>query len=502
MKAKISIIVMMVIVMTASCVLSQTGFYDKSQRVTSGFIDKNPAFDGKRTLSYGLSYITFLVFERHTLPDNSNICVLKFGFDSAFGGVKYLTNDANAINRNPQIAFKHITGPDSIINAMVVWEKVENSRVNIYGSTYYNSVWSLPYPIDTGAGIKSNPRIAYNTVLSNNYLYSIVYEKDGDIIYKNYESVLKQVWNSANLTDSIPDVCRNPNVSSLLSSQPVFVTYERQKTNGDYALYYKKASSNYLFTGDSIALRGNNRNVCFINGYTGINLSYESNFSGKWGIYEYDYGSSGQPTTLLQSTVFNYRNLRNYLYPVITNSPSYFSSMLTAYIVQRPLVTKLMSTVYLNPPMDSITIGDSVSTTVMTQSSGLFRNMSSLVRVWMVFSKDSAGYSTLDARGKLIAIGGVTKSGNEVPLSYSLGQNYPNPFNSSSKLKFEIANLRDVKIIVYDIMGREVKTLVNERLQPGTYEVTFDSSMLSSGVYFYRLVAGEFSETKRMLLIK
>lgn len=502
MKAKISIIVMVLIVMTASCVLSQTGFYDKSQRVTSGFIDKNPAFDGKRTLNYGMSYITFLVFERHTLIDNSNICVLKFGFDSAIGGVKYLTNDANAINRNPQIAYKHVTGPDSIINAMVVWEKVENSRVNIYGSTYYNSVWSLPYPIDTGAGIKSNPRIAYNTVLYNNYLYSIVYEKDGDIIYKNYESVLNEVWNSANLTDSIPNACRNPNVSSLLSSQPVFVTYERQKTNGDYALYYKKASSNYLFTGDSIALRGNNRNVCFINGYTGISLSYESNFSGKWGIYEYDYGSSGQPTTLLQSPVFNYRNLRNYLYPVITNSPSYFASMLTAYIVQRPLVTKLMSTVYLNPPMDSITIGDSVSTTVMTQSSGLYRNMSNLVRVWMVFNKDSAGYSTLDARGKLIAIGDVKKTGNEVPATYALGQNYPNPFNPRTVVSFSLPVAGDVSLKVCDVRGRVVQTLVNERLNEGTYEATFDGSTLNSGVYFYRIVTEGFSETKRMLLIK
>jgi len=90
----------------------------------------------------------------------------------------------------------------------------------------------------------------------------------------------------------------------------------------------------------------------------------------------------------------------------------------------------------------------------------------------------------------------------EVPLKYELSQNYPNPFNSTSNLKFEIANLGNVRIIVYDIMGREVQTLVNERLQPGTYETTFEGSMLNSGVYFYKLSVGDFTETKKMLLVK
>jgi len=62
--------------------------------------------------------------------------------------------------------------------------------------------------------------------------------------------------------------------------------------------------------------------------------------------------------------------------------------------------------------------------------------------------------------------------------------------------------LGDVKIVVYDIQGREVQTLVNEKLSAGTYEVKFDGSMLTSGVYFYKLSAGDFSETKRMILIK
>jgi hypothetical protein len=91
---------------------------------------------------------------------------------------------------------------------------------------------------------------------------------------------------------------------------------------------------------------------------------------------------------------------------------------------------------------------------------------------------------------------------SEVPMKYSLGQNYPNPFNSTSNLKFQIVNTGDVKLIVYDIMGKEVQTLVNERLQPGTYEASFDGSMLNSGVYFYKLVTDGYTETKKMLMVK
>jgi hypothetical protein len=105
-------------------------------------------------------------------------------------------------------------------------------------------------------------------------------------------------------------------------------------------------------------------------------------------------------------------------------------------------------------------------------------------------------------RRLLTDITSVNTISTKIPSSYSLEQNYPNPFNNTSNLKFEIANLEDIKIVVYDIMGREVQTLVNEELQPGSYEVTFDGSGLNSGVYFYQMTAGNYKETKKMLLLK
>jgi hypothetical protein len=97
---------------------------------------------------------------------------------------------------------------------------------------------------------------------------------------------------------------------------------------------------------------------------------------------------------------------------------------------------------------------------------------------------------------------GITNISSEIPEKFSLSQNYPNPFNPASTIKFAITKLGDVRIIVYDAMGREIQTLVNEKLQAGMYEISFDGSRLTSGVYFYKLITNGYTETKKMLLLK
>ncbi|MBK8983244.1 MAG: choice-of-anchor B family protein [Ignavibacteria bacterium] len=91
--------------------------------------------------------------------------------------------------------------------------------------------------------------------------------------------------------------------------------------------------------------------------------------------------------------------------------------------------------------------------------------------------------------------------------SFFLHQNYPNPFNPVTKIKYEIprgerSRTQDVKLVVFDVLGKEVMTLVNEALSQGNYEVDFDGSSFANGVYFYKLETGNFSETKRMILLK
>jgi flagellar hook assembly protein FlgD len=90
----------------------------------------------------------------------------------------------------------------------------------------------------------------------------------------------------------------------------------------------------------------------------------------------------------------------------------------------------------------------------------------------------------------------------QIPQDYSLSQNYPNPFNPTTNIRFSLTKMSFTTLKIYDILGREVATLVNKELSAGRHTYEFDGSRLSSGIYFYRLQTGEFTQTRKMLLIK
>ena len=97
---------------------------------------------------------------------------------------------------------------------------------------------------------------------------------------------------------------------------------------------------------------------------------------------------------------------------------------------------------------------------------------------------------------------GVDDSRKPLPEKLIISQNYPNPFNSSTVITFSLSEARPVTVTVYDLLGREIRTVLDDYRQAGIYHVTFDASSLPSGIYFYRLQAGESIETRRMVLLK
>jgi hypothetical protein len=99
---------------------------------------------------------------------------------------------------------------------------------------------------------------------------------------------------------------------------------------------------------------------------------------------------------------------------------------------------------------------------------------------------------------------GIYQNSRGIPEHSSLSQNYPNPFNPNTYIKYQITNNlpRQVTLKIFDILGKEIATLVNEKQSPGTYEVNWNGSAYPSGVYFYKLVTGDFTETKKMILLK
>lgn len=142
------------------------------------------------------------------------------------------------------------------------------------------------------------------------------------------------------------------------------------------------------------------------------------------------------------------------------------------------------------------------------------------------FSDDKAFYVNLDSMNNVYVTGitggggleyggtitvikysqpplGIVNIGGETPAEYELFQNYPNPFNPNTKIRFKIPDAGYVSLIIYDLLGREVKTIVNNKLNAGVYEISFDASGFSSGTYIYRLIIdGKSIDTKKMSFVK
>lgn len=140
----------------------------------------------------------------------------------------------------------------------------------------------------------------------------------------------------------------------------------------------------------------------------------------------------------------------------------------------------------------------------------------SSVTGWTVGSNiDSNIYKTTNSAGTwalqpITCVTGITNTGNSVPVTSSLYQNYPNPFNPNTRFMIDVSRESFVKLVIYDITGRQVDMLFNDRLRPGRYEASWDGTAFSSGIYFYTVVMGDisksgstyFSETKKMVLLK
>ena len=117
-----------------------------------------------------------------------------------------------------------------------------------------------------------------------------------------------------------------------------------------------------------------------------------------------------------------------------------------------------------------------------------------------VYSFIAVAQRTLSAEFEKILT--VTKNEKELPENFELYQNYPNPFNPTTTIKYSIPELSFVTLKIYDILGNEVATLINEEQSVGYYFVSVYASSMSSGIYFYQLKAGSYTQTKRMIILK
>jgi hypothetical protein len=168
------------------------------------------------------------------------------------------------------------------------------------------------------------------------------------------------------------------------------------------------------------------------------------------------------------------------------------------------LITVLYSTTNFSAPYALSTVS-STSLFVPTSSQWNTRAFGLPVGTNKIRFNAISGYGNdlfLDSIRVVSAFSGIHNIGLELPNVYQLYQNYPNPFNPVTKINFDIPKQGLVTMKVYDVLGREVRTLINEVKSPGKYSIDFNGMELSSGVYFYRLESNGFTDIKRMVLIK
>nr|HMT13009.1 T9SS type A sorting domain-containing protein [Ignavibacteria bacterium] len=146
-------------------------------------------------------------------------------------------------------------------------------------------------------------------------------------------------------------------------------------------------------------------------------------------------------------------------------------------------------------------IRDSVAAGVVQYTdNGLTQNTQYCYRV---FAKNCMGASapTTQVCGTTTFVG-VSQTGAEIPKVFNLYQNYPNPFNPVTNIKFDIPRESFVKITIYDALGRIVRDIVNQNMQPGSYSIDWNASSNASGIYFYRIQAGDYVNEMKMVLVK
>ena len=153
-----------------------------------------------------------------------------------------------------------------------------------------------------------------------------------------------------------------------------------------------------------------------------------------------------------------------------------------------------VDSIFATRVLDSLVVGTSNTTNAFPPNTQRYW--------WRVAGKNTAGWGQYsDVRWFIISTSDVAQYEN-LPDRYTLEQNYPNPFNPSTTITYELPKSSGVRLSVHDLLGQEISVLVNERKDAGVHEVRFDASGLSSAVYFYRLHAGGFVSTKRMLVVR
>jgi len=473
-------------------------------RLSSGN-DRNPSFR-IRDDGFNISSIPweFLIYERVN-GNSSNILVSKIGVSGALDSGTYLTNNSYA-NLNPTIGYYFLpNSTNEILNALAVWETNKNGNKDIYARIYKQGQGWLPeFAIDNMSGDQINPK----TALFYGNIYAVVYQSGNDIKLKFINTDNQSILSDTNLTSGINEPCKNPRVIITQGNvQVLYITYEREFSSNQNSVYCMKSilpePLNFMI--DTVRYSGVNYNAGFSPMFQYLYL-YESYKNGKRNIYGTQIKWNGQSSVsydVLTSQYFDFWGYSGSNFILGKNIVDNIHAFITKQ--DNSLYVKIKNNWFTEDSLSKLISFDTnyKSNTSFSTGQNILNN--ECYQYWIVFGMNlnSPGKGIYGATFTSCAMD-INNLSGEIPSSYSLSQNYPNPFNNETVIKFAIPKNGITTLKVFDILGNEVATLLNEYVNAGSYKINFnaDKYYLSSGIYFYSIKTPEYTETKKLIYLK
>jgi hypothetical protein len=379
----------------------------------------------------------------------------------------------------------------------VVWFDKRDGNFEIYykRSTDAGMTWSTDTRLTNDTARSYYPSCALNgsvihVIWSDN-------RSGTDQVYYKRSIDTGFTWSEDTLLTNETPITANYFLPHLASSGSLLIIMWSEKRDGNNEIYYKRSTNGGISWGAETRLTNDpgSSNIPSVT-ISGLNVhvAWYDNRDGNDEIY-YKYSIDGGINWDIDTRLTN--DIASSFTPTIAVLGS---SIHVVWHDQRDgnweIYYKLSTNGGISWGADTRLTNDPAT----SQMPSISVSGSNLHVIWNEFRDGNMEiYYKRNPTGNPIGIRNIT---SEIPVEYKLKQNYPNPFNPSTNIRFALPKSGFVKLVVFDVLGREVETLVNEKHFPGTYEVTFDGSNYPSGIYFYRLTTDLYNETKKMLMIK
>jgi len=413
---------------------------------------------------------------------------------STDGGVTWgtdvrLTNDG-AFSENPSVA---VSG--QIVH--VIWQDnrqgAGNDDIFYKRSSDGGATWGADIQLTNDAAYSQYSSLA----VSGSAVHIVWHDtRDSDYeIYYKHSTDGGISWSAdMRLTNSV-GISYYPSIA--VNSSLIHVVWYDNRGGNNYHIYYKHSTDNGVSWGPDTHLSDTNSNSadpCISVSGSLINVVWEDNRDGNIEVY-YKRSTDGGSTWGADARLTN--NTADSRHPSVASSGS------IVHIVWDDNRDGYQQLYYKRSTDGGATWSADTRITNTPPFSAYPSVSLSGTAVHIVWQDSRDGnleiYYKRDPTGNPA---GIINIGSVIPKAFSLSQNYPNPFNPSTKIQFAVPKSSFVKMVVYDISGKEIETLVNQNLNAGEFIVDWGASNYSSGVYLYKITAGSFTDTKKMILIK